>query len=171
MLFNRNLIILIGFMGTGKSTVGKLIAKKIGFAFVDLDKLIENEAGLKISEIFERYGEEYFRDLEKQAVNSLKTMDKTVVATGGGVVLDPQNMAVMKEVGIVIALDADIETLWKRLKSSRNRPLIKSSDPKRRIEDLYHKRRLLYSKAHCIVDTSGKSIEAVAQDILKNIFE
>lgn len=171
MLSNKNLIILIGFMGTGKSAVGKLLAKKMRFAFVDLDKLIEKEAGLKIPAIFEQYGETYFRSLEKQAVNSLVTMNETVVATGGGAVLDPQNMAVMKEAGIVVALDADVETLWKRLKSSRNRPLLKAADPRLRIEELYHKRRPFYSQAHHIVDTSGKTIEDVAQKILKNIFD
>jgi shikimate kinase len=153
-------------MGTGKSAVGKLLAKKTGFAFVDLDKLIEKSAGLKISEIFGQYGEVYFRNLEKQAVNSLITMDKTVVATGGGVVLDPQNMAVMEEAGIVIALDADVETLWKRLKSSRNRPMLKAADPRRRMEELYHKRHPFYSQARYIVNTSGKTIEDVAEEIM-----
>ena len=163
---NNQLIILIGFMGTGKSAVGKILAKKAGFAFVDLDKLIEKEAGIKISAIFERYGEAYFRNLEKKAILSLNTMHKSVVSTGGGAVLDPQNMAAMKEAGLVIALDADIETLWRRLKSSQNRPLLKASDPKNRMEELYNARRTFYSQAHHTVNTSGKTIKDVALEIL-----
>lgn len=166
MLPNKNLIILIGFMGTGKSAVGKLLAKKMSFAFADLDKLVEKQAALKISAIFKQYGEAYFRNFEKNAINSLKTMDNTVVATGGGAVLDPQNVAVMKEEGIVIALDADVDTLWKRLKSSRNRPLLKADDPRRKMEELYYERRPFYSQAHYIVNTTGKTIEEVVQEIL-----
>lgn len=165
MQSDKNLVILIGFMGTGKSAVGKRLAKKTGFAFVDLDKLIEKEAGIKISAIFERYGEAYFRNLEKKAILSLKTMRKAVVSTGGGAVLDPQNMAAMKEAGLVIALDADIETLWRRLKSSQNRPLLKASDPKNRMEELYNARRPFYSQAHHAVDTTGKTIKDVAKEI------
>ena len=166
MYSDKNLIILIGFMGTGKSAVGKILAQKAGYAFVDLDKLIEKGADLKISAIFEQYGEAYFRNLEKKAILSLKTMSKVVVATGGGAVLDPQNMAAMREAGLVIALDADVETLWKRLKSCKNRPLLKTSDPKNRIEELYNARRPFYSQAHHIVDTSGKTVKDVAQEIL-----
>jgi len=166
MLSNTKLIFLIGFMGTGKSAVGKLLAKKAGFVFVDLDKLIEKEAGLKIPYIFEKYGEAYFRNLEKKAILSLKTMHKAVVATGGGAVLDPLNMTAMKGSGLVIALDANLETLWKRLKTSTKRPLLKVSDPKRRMEDLYYKRRPFYSQAHYIIDTSGKTVNDVAQEIL-----
>ena len=163
---NEQLIILIGFMGTGKSAVGKILAKKAGFAFVDLDKLIEKEAGIKIPAIFEQYGEAYFRNLEKKAILSLKTMSKAVVSTGGGAVLDPHNMAAMKEAGLVIALDADMYTLWKRLRSSTNRPLLKAPDPKNRIKELYNTRRPFYSQAHHIVDTSGKTVKDVAQEIL-----
>lgn len=166
MQSDKQVIILIGFMGTGKSAVGKRLAKKTGFAFVDLDKLIEKEAALKIPAIFERYGEAHFRNLEKKAVFSIKMMSKAVVATGGGAVLDPQNIAVMKEAGLVIALDADIETLWRRLKSSQNRPLLKAPDPKNRIEELYNARRPVYAQAHHTVDTTGKTVKDVAQEIL-----
>jgi len=174
---DKQLIILIGFMGTGKSAVGKLLAKKAGFVFVDLDKLIEKEEGFKIPVIFEQYGEAYFRDLEKKAILSLKTMHKAVVATGGGAVLDPLNMTAMKEAGLVIALDANLETLWKRLKTSTNRPLLNASNPKNRIKELYNERRPFYIQAHHIVDTSGKTVNDVAQEILnlyisdKNIFD
>ncbi len=163
---DKQLIILIGFMGTGKSAVGKKLAKKTGFTYLDLDKQIEKDAGLTIPSIFERYGEAYFRSLESKAIQALKDRDKAVVATGGGAVLNSENLVAMKEAGLVIALDADIETLWKRLKSSRNRSLLKASDPKRRMKELYNARRHFYSQAHHIVNTSGKSVEDVAQEIL-----
>jgi len=153
-------------MGTGKSTVGKNLAREIGFIFVDLDKEIEKNAGLTISEIFEQYGEKYFRELESKAVESLQNMKNSVVATGWGAVLDSRNLSVMKQVGLVIALDADTDALWNRLKFSKNRPKLKSADPRRSMEELYNLRRPYYAKAHHLIDTSRKSVGEVLQEIL-----
>jgi len=167
MILAEKPIILIGFMGTGKSVVGKKLAKQKGFSFIDIDKKIEKESGMSIPDIFSRFGEAHFRKLEKSSIFELKNIKNAVVATGGGVVLDPENIEAMKELGYLVALDADLETLWKRLRYSRNRPLLQTEDPRTRIKDLYLKRKELYKEAHVIIDTSNKSIDMVVREIIR----
>jgi shikimate kinase len=159
-------IVLIGFMGTGKSSVGKQLAKKMNRLWVDVDNKIEEETKLKISEIFEKKGEPYFRDLERAAIEQVARGKNLVITTGGGAVLDDTNRANLKKNGIVIALWAMPETIYKRVKESRHRPLLKGEDMKASIEKLLETRRSRYEEADKKFDTDGKTAQQVADEIL-----
>lgn len=159
-------IVLIGFMGTGKSSVGKQLAKKMNRSWVDVDHKIEDETKLKISEIFEKKGEPYFRYLEKAAIEQLSREKNLVITTGGGAVLDESNIANLKKNGVLIALWATPETIFKRVKESRNRPLLKGEDMKTNIESLLEARCSYYEKADKKFMTDGKTALQVAGEIL-----
>lgn len=161
-----NNIILIGFMGTGKTTVGKLLAQRIGYRFVDTDQVIEQEVGLSIPEIFLKYGEQHFRQLEKQAIRRILTRSGMVLATGGGAVMDPANFSFLKEKGCVIALDASENTLWERLKAAKDRPMLFSDNPREKMKSLLEMRRPVYYKAHFVLPVDGKSPQEVVDDII-----
>lgn len=164
-----NNIILIGFMGVGKTTVGKLLAQRVGYRFVDVDQVIEKETGFSIPEIFSRYGEGYFRQLEKQAIRRLLTPSGIVLATGGGAVMDPSNFSFLMENGCVVALDAREETLWERLKSCKDRPMLYSDNPREKMRALLEMRRPVYYKAHFVVRVDGKSPKEVVDEIIAMI--
>lgn len=166
---SKDILILIGFMGTGKSSVGRALAKKLNYRFIDLDSEIEKNAGMKINDIFETFGEKHFREIEKKAVESLRNLNKVIVATGGGVVKDPDNFKMLKSIGTVIALDADLDTLWKRLRFSRNRPLLQVEKPREKVKELYFARKHLYLRAHFVIQTGNKSIPTVVQEIMECI--
>lgn len=159
-------IVLIGFMGVGKTTVGKLLAQRLGYRFVDVDQVIENETGLSVSQIFSIYGEGYFRQLERQTIRRILDSSGMVIATGGGAVMDPANFSFLMENGWVIALDASEEVLWERLKSCKNRPMLYSDDPRQRMRALLEMRRPVYYKAHLVVRVDGKSPDEVADEII-----
>ncbi|MBM7581276.1 shikimate kinase [Caldicoprobacter guelmensis] len=161
-----NNIILIGFMGVGKTTVGKLLAQRLGYRFVDADQVIEEETGLSIPEIFSRYGEGYFRQLERQAIRRIFIHSGIVLATGGGAVMDPANFSFLMENGCVVALDASEETLWERLKSCKDRPMLYSENPREKMRALLEMRRPVYYKAHFVVRVDGKSPKEVADEII-----
>ena len=116
-------IVLTGYMASGKTTVGKALAKKLGMAFVDTDLMVEEKAGMKISEIFEKYGEAHFRSLEKDAVKEASKMDGVIIATGGGVVLDNENVSNLRQNGSVINLFPEDDVVYTRLKNDLTRPL------------------------------------------------
>jgi shikimate kinase len=163
----KNNIILIGFMGTGKTTVGRLLAESIGCGFVDTDDLIKERAGLAIPEIFNRFGEEYFRRLEREIIHQVVTKDGMVIATGGGAVMDPKSFALMKQRGYVIALDASEQTLRQRLQSCRDRPMLMSEDPAKTIKQLLVLRRPLYYQAHYVVTVDGKTPSQIVDEIMQ----
>lgn len=164
---NRNLV-LIGFMGAGKSTVGRACARDLGFAFRDSDAAIEQRAGKPISDIFADDGEAAFRELETATVHSLARRSRTVLATGGGVVLDPTNVAALRETGVVILLWADTETVLARTSRRSTRPLLAgSAGPRARIESLLAQREPLYSAAaDAVVDTTGLPRREVVDRVL-----
>jgi len=162
-------IILIGFMGTGKTTVGQVLAEKTGRVFYDTDTLIEKRAGMTISDIFARMGEEYFRILEHQILSEAVNGMKKVLATGGGIVLNPKNMITMKENGIVVALKAEVDTLWERLDGATGRPLLNKNDPKNKLIQLYKNRAHLYEEAHFTIIVDHKTPLAIAEEIIKQI--
>src|ERR1700758_3868810 len=116
-------------MGAGKTSVGSILAKKLGLDFRDLDKLIQKELEMTIPEIFSRFGEEFFRDVESKALQSVVQRGRQVVATGGGVVLREENWEVMKKEGITIYLKAPAEVLWSRIKYNTSRPLLQVENP------------------------------------------
>ncbi|WP_059043830.1 shikimate kinase [Paenibacillus rubinfantis] len=160
-----NNIVLIGMMGTGKSTVGLLVAAETGLTLVDLDQRIVAEAGRTIPEIFASEGEAYFRDLESAALRSTLQERGVVLATGGGAVLREENRRVMRDGGLVVALQATAEEIVARVGDDPGRPLL-AGGAKERITALLEERKDAYAFAHLTVDTSGKSAEQVAAEIL-----
>jgi shikimate kinase len=160
-------IYLVGFMGTGKTSVGFQLAKDKGWSFVDLDELIEFKEQRKIVDIFAKDGEAYFRKVEKKILSQVSTQKKFVVACGGGVVLDKSNLKLMKETGTVICLSATPEEILKRVSSHNSRPLLNVGKPKKRIELLLKMRAPYYIQADKMIDTSGLSIKQVVKKISK----
>ena len=165
----KNNIALIGFMGCGKTTVGKILSKKMNFYFADSDQIIEEREGMTIPDIFKKFGEGYFRKLEEQTIRSLIEKEKIIISTGGGAVLNPSLFEYMKNNAAVVYLDASIDTLWNRLKNCTNRPMLYSDNPRKRMEELYKNRLPVYQKAHYIIKTDGKSPENVAEGIMSSL--
>jgi len=146
-MLNGTNIFLIGMMGAGKSTIGKLLAHKANYNFVDTDPLIEQCAGKSITEIFADDGEDTFRDLEQQVLSQLSAYTRLVVATGGGIVLRSLNWSHLHD-GIVVWIDVPVEILYDSLKNeSEHRPLLQTEDPLQRLNDLYEQRRDRYAQA------------------------
>ena len=160
-------IVLVGFMGSGKSSVGRLLATYLGFQFVDTDALIVQAAGMPISEIFAKQGEEAFRDLESQTVASLKGRRRLVIATGGGVVIREANRAILRELGFVVGLTADEETIFERVSRNNKRPLLQTPNPRQTISELLQAREPFYrDAAEFVVDTTHKTHHQVAEAII-----
>jgi shikimate kinase len=163
-------IILIGFMGTGKTSTGKALSSRLGYAFLDLDQAIEAAAGMSIPEMFAQYGEPYFRAQEKEAVRRAAGRHNTVIATGGGTVKDPENRRLLKEAGIVICLTADVDTILARTSRKGQRPVLDGEDQgdrRRAVEQLIEERRGLYDDADLCLDTSEASPLQVADQIIR----
>lgn len=159
-------IILTGFMGTGKTKVGRILARKLGLPFVDTDALIEERAGMAINKIFERYGEPHFRNLEKKVIKEVSAKDGVVIATGGGAFLDPENRAILKKKGVTVALLAEVKEIARRTAKDTDRPLLKEGERQTRIKTLLKKRLPYYRKADLCLDTTGKSPEKIVQEII-----
>lgn len=162
-------IVLTGFMGTGKSQVGRRLAKELNIQFVDTDDLIEKEAGKSIAQIFAQLGEGYFRSLESKVINQLSAIgyqpSAKVIATGGGAIVNPKNLEALKKSGIVICLTASVESILSRIGSSDERPLLAKGNKKQIISDLLKQREPFYKKADFIIDTTAKSIDEVVKEI------
>lgn len=158
-------IALIGFMGTGKSELGRLLARRLGMEFVDCDALIEQRTGRSIADLFERSGEERFRRLERQEIARVSRRWGLVVATGGGAPKDPENMTALKRAGIVICLTASPEAIWERTRRAGERPLLAVPDPRARISELLAERRACYAQADRSLDTSNLGIEQAGEAV------
>lgn len=162
-------VILCGFMGTGKSSVGRRLAALIDFDFVDLDDLIEAAAGTPIAEIFAARGEPAFREMESRMVESVAARTRCVVATGGGAIVNPRNLETLKRCGAVITLTADIPTILARVGTGDDRPLLRAPDRVERIRALLEQRAYAYAQADLTVDTSTLSIDEVAREIISRL--
>jgi shikimate kinase len=160
-------IALIGFMAVGKSAVGRNLAKRLNRRFVDLDRMIERNAAMKVREIFAQKGEAYFRQLEKQALASVLAGQGLVIATGGGVVLDDDNLALLRERTLLICLSAPTETILKRVGDGTTRPLLKGADRRQRVEELLEGRRERYAQAHATIDTGDLTLNQVVDKIIE----
>lgn len=157
---------LAGFMGTGKTSVGRLVAAQLRFDYVDTDALIEASAGRSITEIFARDGEVAFRELERQVVAALSLRRKTVIATGGGLVANPDNLASLKQHALVVCLWASPETIWKRVRHQTHRPLLRSPDPQVKIRALLAEREPFYRQADVLISSDMRSAKEVAQQVI-----
>lgn len=160
-------IYLIGFMGTGKSTVSKALHKLLSFREIDMDARIEEEQQMKISDIFAQYGEAYFRDLETACFATIAKEDAGIISCGGGAVLRQENVACMKKNGTIVLLTATPETVYSRVKHSTNRPILNGNMNVEYISQLMEKRQNAYASAYDIaVATDGKDPMAIAREIL-----
>jgi len=160
-------IYLVGFMGTGKTSVGRLLAEKKVWNFIDLDELIELKEQRRIVDIFAKEGEPYFRKIEKKTLKEVATQKGFVVACGGGIVLDKDNIKLMKKTGNLICLSASTDKILKRVAASSHRPLLNVGDQRKRIELLLKMRQPYYLQADKVIDTSHLSVKQVADEIAK----
>lgn len=159
-------IFFVGLMGAGKTTVGKLIAKRLGKTFYDSDHEIEQRTGVQIPVIFELEGEVGFRKREAAVIEDLSHMQDIVLATGGGAVLSKQNRENLSRNGMVVYLRASVPELWQRTKNDRNRPLLQTSDPRAKLEALLAERDPLYREiADVIIDTGEQSVTTIVQHL------
>lgn len=159
-------IALAGFMGTGKSTVGQLVASMLHFHFVDTDELIEGMAGKRVADIFSAEGETRFREYEKQVVNQLKGMTNTVIATGGGLVANPENLASLKEHALVVCLWCSPETILRRVAHQSHRPLLKVENPLEKIRSLLTERSPSYRQADVLLSSEFRKPKEVATHVV-----
>lgn len=159
-------VALIGFMGTGKSSVGHLVAAALQFKFVDTDELIEQQAGRSISDIFAAEGEGTFRDYERNIVAELCHQRELVIATGGGLAANEAHLASLKTHALVVCLWAGPESIWERVKHQSHRPLLHDPDPQATIRRLLAQREPFYRQADVLVNTETRSVREVAQQVL-----
>lgn len=161
-------IVLTGFMGVGKNVIGKKLAQELGLKFVNTDDIIEKKERITISEIFEKFGEKHFRKLEKKVVKKIAQGKDQVISTGGGVVLDQENISNLKKNGVIIYLWASPEVIRRRTERETHRPLLEGVNREKRIKELLDSRKPFYEKsADYIVDTSRLSVEKTVEKILK----
>ncbi len=160
-------IILTGFMATGKSSVGRRLAVRLGYEFLDLDPLIEAKAGMPIPEIFATQGEAIFRELEARMVERAAGRTGCVVATGGGAIVDPRNLEVLKRSGVIIALTASPDVILSRIGGGDDRPMLRGGEKRERIGLLMKERAPAYARADLIVDTSDRTMDEVVDHLVK----
>jgi shikimate kinase len=160
-----NNIALVGFMGTGKTTIACMLAEKLNLEYLDLDELIVQGQNMSIVDIFAEKGEPFFRKIEKSTVIKVSAMHGKVIACGGGVVLDDENIKNLKRNGVVICLAAAPEVILERTRNYKHRPLLNVSDPKAKIKEMLNKRQAYYDKADYTVDTSGIDKQQVVDRI------
>jgi shikimate kinase len=163
-------IVLIGFMGTGKSLVGKILEQQTGFRRFDTDEIISQKLKMPIEEILPTHGEERFRELETETVRSLSAEEPAIIVAGGGIVLRAENVDLLRQLGTVVWLDADEATLRTRIHRLDNRPLLRTANPEATLSELLEARQPLYNSAADLrVDTAKKNPKQIAELILKNI--
>lgn len=149
-------IVLCGFMGCGKSTVGRNIARKTGKKFLDMDSYIEKKAGMTVSEIFDKYGESAFRDMEHEACKELSEMKDLIIASGGGAFTFERNVEVFKGKDTIVLLDVPLGVIKYRLRNDKTRPLLQRPDKDKAMQELYDKRLPIYTSAADII-VSGRN--------------
>ncbi len=159
-------IFLVGLMGAGKTTVGRMLSKRLGKSFYDSDHEIENRTGVTIPVIFELEGELGFRKRETAVISELTQLQDIVLATGGGAVLAKQNREYLSQNGIVVYLRANVSELWRRTKNDRTRPLLQTDDPQARLQQLYAERDPLYREiADIIMDTGDQPVSLIVHEL------
>ena len=169
-MLNAENIFLVGPMGSGKSAVGRQLATRLGLGFVDSDVEIESRTGVDISYIFEREGEAGFRARESEILDELSRSARTVIATGGGAVLDPATRSRLRDRGCVVYLRASVNQQLARTRGSTRRPLLMNPDPRGTLERLAALREPLYQDvADLVVDTDGRRVRTVVQEILHRV--
>lgn len=162
-------IVLIGFMGVGKTPIGLKLAEKLKKEFIDTDKEIEASLGMKISEIFNVHGEKYFRLKESEIIARIAAYENHVISTGGGVVLNPKNIEMLRKRGFIVCLSASPEIIYDRVKDDNQRPLLAGEDVYEKIKRILKEREEKYRCADYYIDTSVISIDEAVDDIIRYI--
>jgi shikimate kinase len=162
-------IILTGFMGSGKTTVGEVLSRRLDWPLIDMDTEIEREEEMKISEIFSTLGEPAFRDMETEMAEKLSTLNDVVISTGGGVVLRETNISHLRRNGRIICLMARPETVYERIKDNHDRPLLKGNDPMGKIHELLEFRMPYYRNADMIIDTDDLTPDEIVLNIIDGL--
>lgn len=160
-------IVLCGFMGSGKSTIGKILSEKLGMRLIDTDSYIESKEGMTVSEIFAKYGEEYFRNAELEACRQLSSLQGCIISTGGGTLLRETNVAEIKKGGKVYFLDISPDTVLTRLRHDTTRPLLQREDKEKAVNDLMKQRMPLYKKAADHIINAEESPRKVCAKIIE----
>lgn len=158
-------IILTGMPGSGKTTAGKALSLLTGFQFTDLDNLIEENEGIKITEIFKTKGENYFRQKETEIIKKLLNKKEIIIATGGGTVLNPENVRLLKQTGIIFYLEANPEIIYERIKDEKKRPLLLGENPKNRLFELYKIRKESYENSFDMKINANGTVEDTVNKI------
>ena len=160
-------VVLIGFMGTGKTSCGRMLATRLGCGLVDLEKYIEAKEVMSVPEIFAAIGEDYFRAKEREALREVLQRKFTVIATGGGTVKDEENFRLLKERGVLVCLTADVDTILARTERRGERPMLdRHEDRRKTVEELLESRREIYARADFSIDTSRRSPMEVSEEIV-----
>jgi len=159
-------IALIGFMGTGKTSVGRLVAEQLRFEYLDTDEVIQAETGRTITEIFTTDGEPAFRALEEKVVKELAVRKQTVIATGGGLPVNPENLTSLKAHSLVVCLWSSPEKIWERVRHQSHRPLLHDKNPQAKIRELLAAREPFYKQADVLLNTDLRSLREVAQQVV-----
>jgi shikimate kinase len=160
-------IVLIGFMGSGKTSIGRHVAHRLGFQFVDTDAVIVERAGMQVAELFAKHGEAWFRDQETAALRSLRILNRAVISTGGGVVVREENRALLRELGFVTWLTASEEAIYERVSRNKKRPLLQTENPRDTVHELLATRRPLYEgAAQFTVDSTELTHEHAANAVI-----
>jgi len=162
----RTNIVLIGFMGSGKTSIGRLVAQRLGFQFIDTDTVVVERAGMSVTDIFASHGEAWFRNQETSVLRSLSILNRAVISTGGGIVLHEDNRELLSELGFVVWLTASEEVILERVSRNKKRPLLQTEDPRATIHELLAERRPFYEAAAQFTVDSSDLTHAAAADLL-----
>lgn len=167
MQSNRHIvnIALIGFMGTGKTSVGRLVAEQLHFHYLDTDEMIQSATGKSIADIFSNRGESAFRALEEKTVQELSSKSQTVISCGGGLPVFGQNLTHLKIHALVVCLWASPGKIWERVRNQTHRPLLHDPDPQKKIRELLAAREPFYKQADILLNTDSRSLREVAQQV------
>jgi len=161
-------IVLIGFMGSGKTTIGKALSSQKGFQLIDTDEMIEKEYSMTIKDIFSSYGEARFREMEKRAIEQLQGIDNHVISVGGGAVMFYDNLAALKKVGITVFLDAPLNKIILNLRG-KFRPLVGNTIEEDKLQKLLESRYLTYKKADVVINTEALDIQQTVDAVIKQL--
>jgi shikimate kinase len=162
-------IILTGFMGTGKTAVGRELSRILDMKLIDVDTEIEKSEKITINEIFKHFGEPRFREIETDMIRKLSESKNTIISTGGGAVLKQENMDILRKNGVIVCLTASPETIFKRTSTNNDRPLLQVENPLERINELLNFRKPFYQKADVMIDTEGKTPLRIAEEIIEKV--
>ncbi|HXF99685.1 MAG TPA: shikimate kinase [Bacteroidota bacterium] len=174
---HKHLIYLTGFMGCGKSTIGPILANTLGYAYADVDRVVEERVGKSVKDIFREHGEKFFREVERQVIEELSRRDHHVISLGGGSVVDPATFSVIKSSGILVYLYSSPEQLLKRLKHKTDRPVLSAPDGqnlneeelREKVMQLFNAREPLYSQAHLTVHTDERRVGLTVDEIVRKL--